>query len=856
MLEILRRPDVTTYYAIQVQGIPELWVQVGEGRNLFGGVAAKAVIPPQSVVLSYPKLEPLKGLGTPGSLSVELVETGGYFAAMLSTGASTYLTEDVSFSDSTIHVADTSAFPATGTICIHQETISYTGKTGTTFTGCSRSVHDSLDVAREHSTVALLGASVGAVSQPKIRVTRYPRSMLGRWVSVRVACLDPCGYPIVDEEGRENWELWRGIITGFPRAPDGISYGMKAETLERSIPDKVPTCGVSGKLDVRNATKSQIVPNGASHNFEVYENQEFFFGANRNAIVIGLCIGDGGEGLETVVNVPALGSFTDSGWLTLQQVEAGIKAALDSATTSSWVVRLLNRVEDGVFELQLRCPDWQWEHGGDISVSLLPSESSIWGQLGFIGEHRRTKFCNTGQDRLFWYQGNVAPSSVDIRESETELPLVLTGLSRGGENGGWVKVGDEVLSYESIAWHTGASPDCGWDTRAILTGCVRGVGGTQAGVYRYPKDETADPPEVSPAYAIDGDQNVWVSLCRTLTGTGGTAYNLFDTGTSTFSYWTDNGLGISCKHFDSVALAKLIYSNARLTPLTGCPTGLRGWLSDALALEGVALVTRPGDDGLCLLRPVRLGGANPGETALIVTLDSTGRVDVTDGLSAIRNQVTYKDLAGRKTDYNNVDSQETFRVVQGVSFEAPTASLGTFPALVPVSYRLFNLLGEGYAELEATLSPAGSRFLAPGDVCLIELPNASYTGLWRILSASTPLRGKGTVKISAIKVDFWAAYQYAPTGQIVTWDSENGSMELRSGEGQWFKQGAELRIFDAGNYLGGVTATVVSRSGDTLTLSDLTGEISEGNKVEFETYSTSNNEGRYLWLDQGCTWGD
>lgn len=41
--------------------------------------------------------------------------------------------------DSTINVVDTSAFAASGTILIDNEIITYSGKTGTTFTGCTRS---------------------------------------------------------------------------------------------------------------------------------------------------------------------------------------------------------------------------------------------------------------------------------------------------------------------------------------------------------------------------------------------------------------------------------------------------------------------------------------------------------------------------------------------------------------------------------------------------------------------------------------------------------------------------------------------------------------------------------------------
>lgn len=50
----------------------------------------------------------------------------------------TYLPSTVTSSDTTIPVLDTSSFPASGTIVIGSENISYTGLTSTSFTGCTR----------------------------------------------------------------------------------------------------------------------------------------------------------------------------------------------------------------------------------------------------------------------------------------------------------------------------------------------------------------------------------------------------------------------------------------------------------------------------------------------------------------------------------------------------------------------------------------------------------------------------------------------------------------------------------------------------------------------------------------------
>ncbi len=50
----------------------------------------------------------------------------------------TTLTVAVLIADTTINVTSTTGFPATGICSIEDEVLSYTGKTGTTFTGCTR----------------------------------------------------------------------------------------------------------------------------------------------------------------------------------------------------------------------------------------------------------------------------------------------------------------------------------------------------------------------------------------------------------------------------------------------------------------------------------------------------------------------------------------------------------------------------------------------------------------------------------------------------------------------------------------------------------------------------------------------
>jgi len=67
----------------------------------------------------------------------------GYFGGTIPTSVTTQLDGALNNSDTTITVDATVAFPTTGRINIGTELITYTGKTGTTFTGCVRGVNGS-----------------------------------------------------------------------------------------------------------------------------------------------------------------------------------------------------------------------------------------------------------------------------------------------------------------------------------------------------------------------------------------------------------------------------------------------------------------------------------------------------------------------------------------------------------------------------------------------------------------------------------------------------------------------------------------------------------------------------------------
>lgn len=82
-------------------------------------------------------IDPLSGNFGNGGVSFVAVEAASWMLER-KTSPITTLTADLSKAATTINVTSTSAFPVSGTVWVNGEAISYTGKTATSFTGCTR----------------------------------------------------------------------------------------------------------------------------------------------------------------------------------------------------------------------------------------------------------------------------------------------------------------------------------------------------------------------------------------------------------------------------------------------------------------------------------------------------------------------------------------------------------------------------------------------------------------------------------------------------------------------------------------------------------------------------------------------
>lgn len=97
-----------------------------------------------------------------GAVTVTLSDVGYEATALFSsddTITATYLTAEVSATATTVNVVSTSAFASSGVFYLDREAIAYSGKTGTSFTGCTRGQYGS--TATRHTYATAQGTGMG-----------------------------------------------------------------------------------------------------------------------------------------------------------------------------------------------------------------------------------------------------------------------------------------------------------------------------------------------------------------------------------------------------------------------------------------------------------------------------------------------------------------------------------------------------------------------------------------------------------------------------------------------------------------------------------------------------------------------
>ena len=186
--------DVTLAWVLEIEGVSRLFTNVAQTAKIITAWAATGAHTLCSGTLEMPggitrRIDLLGFRVEVIGQTIRILDADSALVALFADADTsaivTYLTASADRNDTTITVADNSPFPASGTIHIGHERITYSGKGGTTqFTGCTRGVGGFGGIAHTHQ----LGAEgLGP------EVADKPRVWKGRGVTLYLAVLERFG---------------------------------------------------------------------------------------------------------------------------------------------------------------------------------------------------------------------------------------------------------------------------------------------------------------------------------------------------------------------------------------------------------------------------------------------------------------------------------------------------------------------------------------------------------------------------------------------------------------------------------------------------------------------------------------
>jgi hypothetical protein len=181
-----------------------------------------------------------------GAIEVLLSDVGSAATALFSQRDSlvgTPLTAEVTATDTTVHVVDTSAFASSGVVYLGREAIAYASKTSTTFAGCTRARFGSF--AQKHPYAAIGGAIGTEVPE----ATDGPADVVGRVATLWLCTVSSAGVITAAE-----LEFVGHVGIDAALASDGDAWVLRIDHAVHKVgqPVRAPTVTVGGWSHVGN----------------------------------------------------------------------------------------------------------------------------------------------------------------------------------------------------------------------------------------------------------------------------------------------------------------------------------------------------------------------------------------------------------------------------------------------------------------------------------------------------------------------------------------------------------------------------------------------------------------------------
>lgn len=211
----------TPIYYLTIEGLPVIWTEAALGLTLPTGYTTEsASLSLDAAAFGTEQIDRQRGVSMSAPLNFKILDSATAWAYLSRWNLETRITAQADYNDATITVDGTTGWPASGSLYIGRELVTYTGKGATSFTGCTRGV---CGLAYTHKP--------GTSGQT---VTDRPRYWLGRQVTLWAKPCDASGAVPGTALATDAVEVWRGRIASQPsRQRDGFAF--TAEQLDRLL---------------------------------------------------------------------------------------------------------------------------------------------------------------------------------------------------------------------------------------------------------------------------------------------------------------------------------------------------------------------------------------------------------------------------------------------------------------------------------------------------------------------------------------------------------------------------------------------------------------------------------------------
>lgn len=400
----------------------------------------------------------IDGSASPGSMLIRLIEDRGYtlgglFAWDKTDGNIANLEADFPYETGagpwTLTVDDTATFPSSGTLYLGRETMTYSGKTSTTFTVNARTQFDPVgygDTVYRHNS--------NLPSAPRI-VADHPRVFIGRYVQVFAHWVHADGYALdTGFDGANSFECFRGIIRELPRpGEDWHSVEFEIEAIDAILRTEVGTESRQGRLySYKNPLATDLIPEAALPPDFIYmvtaATERIEVQVEQSGSLVVDATGEDAYSIHGAFTVPPTAkAYTQ--WQLQYQFDLQLNAVTTAtsgdllicagALADSWYIKIVNYSSTDSFTVTIYC---------DGVNSFFP----MWGMTG---TYQATILPNTNQNVLTGTKiASVIPAAATtipfFYEADSDL---LTSMDPASP--GYAVIGkdeeSEIVSYESIA---------------------------------------------------------------------------------------------------------------------------------------------------------------------------------------------------------------------------------------------------------------------------------------------------------------------------------------------------------------------------------------------------------------------